>query len=67
VTFTTKDITEAFALLRDLCDPRGHDLLEVLEAVVLTERASLNLLSRTMDEFLDVHTVSAISDYSRKV
>ena len=58
-------ILEAFALLRKQCDPRGHDLLEALENLVLTEAASLNRIEEVMEP-LRTNVVSMIDRYSVK-
>lgn len=62
------EIKEAFSLLRDLCDPRGHSLLAVLESTLLTESALLdgfvNMGKLTEDRS---NVVPMIAPYSRKV
>ena len=59
-------ILEAFALLRKQCDPRGHDLLETLESLMLTEVASLNRIEEVMGT-LRSNVVSMIDRYSVRV
>lgn len=62
------EIKEAFVLLRDLCDPRGHHLLAVLENTLLTEAALLDgfvNMGRLTEEHANV--VPMIDPYSRKV
>ena len=65
----TEEIREAFRLLRDLCDARGHPLLDTLEHLCLVESASLELLLCACKPLIsETHSnvIPLIRDYSVK-
>jgi len=41
----TEQIAQGFALLREQCDPRGHDLLLALENLCLVESIAIDMLA----------------------
>jgi len=41
----TEQIAQGFALLREQCDPRGHDLLLALENLCLVESIAVDMLA----------------------
>jgi hypothetical protein len=59
-------IAEAFRLLRELCDPRGHDLLGSLESLCISESIGLDAFYESFSK-PDLSIVTAIDQYSKKV
>ena len=60
------EITEAFQLLRDLCDPRGHDLLLTLENLCIVETLALDAVLEVTSQLRPSNVVSLIDRYSVK-
>jgi hypothetical protein len=62
-------IAEGFRLLRERCDPRGHDLLRALENLCLCESIALDAVVKAVREPDEPsnNVVEMIDHYSRKV
>jgi hypothetical protein len=66
MTNRTETISQGFNLLRGLCDPRGHDLIDALQDLCILENMALETV---LDESrsLSSNVVSMIGRYSEKV
>ena len=60
------EIAEAFTLLRQLCDPRGHPLLTALENFCLVESVALEAVLDGLREVQPSNVIPLIRDYSVK-
>lgn len=54
---TVGEIHRGFAQLRDMCDPRGHDLLEALELAFIGQQAGLDRVDGAMQVLAATDTV----------
>jgi hypothetical protein len=63
----TKNLVEAFELLRSLCDPRGYGVLQALEALCLSEGIALDTFLQADPEPMPSNVVPMIARYSMKV
>ena len=63
------DVMEAFALLREMCDPRGHNLLTALENLCIVDSVALDGILQATELLLTPPpgVVSRIEDYSVRV
>lgn len=61
----TESINHAFDLLRKQCDPRGHDLLQALENLLVVENMALDAVIEALGEPKS-NVVSLIDRYSVK-
>ena len=63
----THEIHEAFDLLRDLCDPRGHALLKALEQLCIMEALSLDAVLEQLQEVSQSsNVIPLLRDYSAR-
>ena len=62
-------LAEAFRLLREQCDPRGHDLLRALENLCIWESIALDEVLESMQGLgkAPSNVVEMNDHYSRKV
>jgi len=65
------EIHEAFVLLRDICDPRGHQLLTALENLLVSETRILDDVVQVTREWEitqrpSANVVPLLRDYSVK-
>jgi len=64
----TEQIAQGFALLREQCDPRGHDLLLALENLCLVESIAIDMLAAAPTEAEKPTNVVFLTDrYSMKI
>jgi hypothetical protein len=53
------EIRDAFVLLHETCDPRGHELLAALENLLITETRILDNIVQATYEWRTARTLSA--------
>lgn len=64
----SNEIHEAFCTLRQMCDPRGHDILDALENLCVSESVTLDEVIRTAThlKIQATNVIPLIRDYSVK-
>ena len=55
-----QQIHEAFALLRETCDPRGHALLDALESLCIVESTAIDGILNISRELVAIEECSNV-------